>query len=307
MKKHKLKIMQENYDAFLKIWNNIITVLAAISLVSSVVLIIYHNIKVGSLKEYKKKYDYLRDYDAKIIFYSIFALALALTLYVNTIYTSTVRISIIWFFVRLFVSVSIGTLVVYLTFLLLKYAYPTNLSKKLKKWRYMPRVNPSTGNTMKLLSEEEEDVHLDEGMQAEEDVFSVDYDVWVDPETNEVHIEKYSGHLEAEQCNSCGFMTMKQVKEEIISAPTEDIEGETLKQYQCSYCKAKRSKSKKIARLEPGGSYQLPDSLLFKEDESVQGVSIEIYIGNGKSRIYEFSTTDQAGDFLKEFKIEDTP
>ena len=30
---------------------------------------------------------------------------------------------------------------------------------------------------MKLLSEEEEDAYLDEGMQAEENVFSVDYDI----------------------------------------------------------------------------------------------------------------------------------
>ena len=31
-----------------------------------------------------------------------------------------------------------------------------------------------------LLSEDEEDAYLDEGMQAEENVFSVDYDVWID-------------------------------------------------------------------------------------------------------------------------------
>ena len=40
---------------------------------------------------------------------------------------------------------------------------------------------------MKLLSEEEEDAYLDEGQQAEENVFSVDYDVWIDEETGYTH------------------------------------------------------------------------------------------------------------------------
>ena len=44
---------------------------------------------------------------------------------------------------------------------------------------------------MKLLSEDEEDVYLDEGMQAEENVFSVDYDVWIDEESGYTKIEKH--------------------------------------------------------------------------------------------------------------------
>jgi hypothetical protein len=132
---------------------------------------------------------------------------------------------------------------------MMQYAYPSTLERKMKKWRYKPRVNKKTGNTMKLLSEEEEDVHLDEGMQAEENVFSVDYDVWVDEETEDVHIEKYPGHLIAYQCNSCGFKTMRLVREEIVIAPTEYSEGEMIKNYQCNYCQAKRSKTVRIAKL----------------------------------------------------------
>ncbi len=296
--------MGVNYIAFLKIWNNVLIVAAALSIAISLFLIISHIIKTASIKDYKKKYDYLRDHDSKKIFYSIFYFALGLTLFANTRINETVELHLIWFFVRLFVSISIGTLIVYLSYLLLKYAYPTTLTKKLRKWRYMPRVNPTTGNKMKLLSEEEEDVHLDEGMQAEEDVFSVDYDVWVDPETNDVHIEKYQGHLEAEQCNSCGFMTMKQIKEEIIKPPTEYEEGETEKYYQCTYCKSKRSKTLKIAKLEPGGEFKLPEHVMFKEDEKIVGITMEIHIGNGRSKIYEFTSREQAKDFLKEFSLE---
>ncbi len=296
--------MGGNYIAFLNIWNKILLVASAVSIAVSIFIILTHIIKVASIKNYKKKYDYLRDNDSNKIFYSIFYFTLGLTLYANTQIAKTVEIHVIWFFVRIFVSVCIGTLIVYLSYLLLKYAYPTSLTKKLRKWRYMPRINPATGNKMKLLSEEEEDVHLDEGMQAEENVFSVDYDVWVDPETNDVHIEKYQGHLEAEQCNSCGFMTMKQIKEEILQPPTEYEEGETEKHYQCTYCKSKRTKVLKIAKLDPGGQYRLPDHVMFKEDETIVGITLEIHIGNGRSKIYEFSSREQARDFLKEFSLE---
>jgi len=299
--------MEDTYFAFLKIWNYILYILVGTSLLISIGIIFFHIIKNNAIKDFKKKYDYLRDYESKIIYYTVFFFSLAITLYVNTTYTATVKQSIIWFFVRLFVSVSFGTLLVYLTYLLLKFAYPATLNKKLRKWRYMPRVNPKTGNEMKLLSEEEEDVHLDEGMQAEENVFSVDYDVWVDPETNDVHIEKYQGHLVAEGCNSCGFQTMKQVKEEIVTPPSETEEGETVKHYECSYCGAKRSKNLKIAKLQPGTDYKLPDHIKFKEEEQVNGVTVEIHIGDGKTQVYEFSTTEQASDFLKEFEVENLP
>ena len=56
-----------------------------------------------------------------------------------------------------------------------------------------------------LLSEDEEDVHLKEGMQAEENVFSIDYDVWIDEKSAEIKIEQYQGHLIALQCGNCGF------------------------------------------------------------------------------------------------------
>ena len=187
---------------------------------------------------------------------------------------------------------------------MIEYAYPTRLERKMKKLRYKPRVNKKTGNIMKLLSEDEEDVHLDEGMQAEENVFSVDYDVWVDEETGDVQIEKYPGHLIAYQCNSCGFKTMKLMKEEIVLSPTEHTDGEMIKNYQCTYCKSKRSKTVRVAKLSQTEShYELPSHLHFKEEDKVNLVSLEILISNGKTKLFEFPSTKQASEFLKEYKV----
>jgi hypothetical protein len=298
--------METAYTKFLDIWQIIALGLAGISVIAGVVMFIIYKIRFSSISDYKQKYDYLASNDSKIIFYLIVSIAVALMLFINTVYNETVRLSPVWFFVRLFIAICIGTLIIYISFLMMKFAYPSTLEKKMKKWRYKSRVNKKNGNVMKLLSEEEEDVHLDEGMQAEENVFSVDYDVWVDEETGEVQIEKYPGHLMAYQCNSCGFKTMKLIREEIVIAPTESTDGEMIKNYKCSYCSAKRSKTVKVAKLSQTElHYELPAHLHFKDEEKVNLVTIDIQISNGKRKIYDFSSTKQASEFLKEYKLED--
>ncbi len=295
--------MEPTYIKFLAIWQIIILSLTGISLLASVLIITIHKLRISSFTDYKQKYDYLGAYDSKMIFYSIVSFAVALMLIINTVYNETVQLSYVWFLVRMFIAICIGTLIIYVSYLMMKFAYPTTLEKKMKKWRYMPRINKKTGNVMKLLSEEEEDVHLDEGMQAEENVFSVDYDVWVDEESEEIKIEKYPGHLIANECNSCGFKTMKLIKEDIITAPTEYSEGEMIKNYKCTFCEAKRSKTVKIAKLSQTDShYELPSHLHFKEEEKVKMVTLEIYVSSGKTKLVEFSSTEQAIEFLKEFK-----
>lgn len=298
--------MESTYITFLKIWQIIALGLAGAAIIASIVIYILHRIRFASIRDYKQKYDYLAENDSKMIFYAIISLAVALSLFINTVYNSTVQMSYVWFFVRMFIAICLGTLIIYISYLMMEFAYPTTLEKKMKKWRYKPRTNKKTGNAMKLLSEEEEDVHLDEGMQAEENVFSVDYDVWVDEVTGDVQVEKYPGHLIAYQCNSCGFKTMKLVKEEIVLAPTEHTDGQMIKNYQCTYCKAKRSKTVKVAKLSQTEShYELPVHLHFKEEDKVNMVTIELNISNGKTKIFEFTSTKQASEFLKEFKLEE--
>lgn len=297
--------MEFNYLKFLEIWQIFAMSLAGISFLSSVLIITIHKLRISSITDFKQKYDYLGAYDSKMVLYTIVSFSLTLILVINTVYNETVQLSYVWFFVRMFIAICIGTLIIYVSYLMIKFAYPTTLEKKMKKWRYKPRVNKKTGNVMKLLSEEEEDVHLDEGMQAEENVFSVDYDVWVDEETQDIQIEKYPGHLIANECNSCGFKTMKLLKEEIISPPTEYTEGEMIKNYKCTFCEAKRSKTVKIAKSSQTEShYQLPSHLHFKEEEKVNMVTLEIYTSNGKTKLVEFTTTKQAIEFLKEFKLD---
>lgn len=293
----------ENYLKFLDVWNNVMLVGAVILFIVAVLIYIFHKIKVASMKDLKQKYDYLSQYDIKMQMRSIWLFATAALFLLNTVYKPTMEIHYVWFIVRLFITFCISTLIVYISYLLFKYSYPATLDKKLKELRYKPRVS-SKGNKMRLLSEEEEDVHLDEGMQAEEDVFSVDYDVWVDEQTGEVKIEKYAGRLEANKCNTCGFYTMKLKHEEIVEPATATAEGEMIQHWVCSYCGAKRTKPVKIARLEEGQEFKLPKNMKFKDGKFIQAVKVNVHLSDGTIKEFDFQNADQASKFLEKFQDE---
>ncbi len=294
--------MEQFYPQFLYVWQLAMWVATALFAFIGFIILITHWIKSKSYKDLKAKYDYLSIKEVKNLNRAVGAFAIALSCFINTVYSEIVAESFVWWGVRLFISLCFFTLVFYISFLMFKYSYPSKLHKKLRKFRYTPRVSPD-GNEMKLLSEEEEDVHLDPGMRAEEDVFSIDYDVWIDESTGFVQIEKYPGHLQALECNSCGFQTMKTVKEEIITHPTHEMSGQLIKNYECIYCGAKRRKNFRIAKIvESDEYYKIPENPKFKEDSKIEFIKIEILSTSGTAKNYEFQNISQAKEFLAEME-----
>lgn len=285
---------------FLNAWHDAMLYGAIAFFILSVLLYFYHNVKVASIRSYKGKYDYISRRQIKTMEWCWILIAIGFALLINRYGMDKLDQMGIWFYVRLFISVAGGTLVGYIAFLILEYYYPKQVDKQLKKWRYMPRINPKTGNKMRLLAEHEEDVHLDEGMRAEEDVFSIDYDVWIDEKTQDVVVEKYQGHLQALQCGSCGFFTLKVVKEEITRRPTADTPGELIKHYECSYCKSVRATAFKISTME--GEDFKKEKHEFRKD--VVLVKVEIKSSNGTSKFFEFGDLGQAQKFLSEVEDE---
>ncbi|MEN8250221.1 MAG: hypothetical protein ABFS32_14910, partial [Bacteroidota bacterium] len=258
------------YIRFIENWHQIMYIAAGLSLILSLVLFILYKARVSAIKTYKGKYDFIRLNQIKNYQFVYIAMAAAIFFIGNTVGDTTVVKSIVYLFVRLFISLCVATLIGYVIYLVLKFYYPAKMEKHLRKIRYAPRISKS-GHEMKLLSEEEEDVHLDEGMQAEENVFSVDYDVWVDETTGEVHIEKYSGYLEALECGSCGFQTLTLQSEEIMKAATREQEGELIKHFKCSYCGAERNTRFPIAKIISSvEEYKLPPDYVLKGQRKVK-------------------------------------
>ncbi len=295
------------YIQFVNAWHQIMVIAAIVSLVVSVIIFIIYKVKLGAIKSYKGKYDFILRNQIKNYQYFYFAIAAAIFFYGNTVGDVTVTKSLVYIFVRLFISLCVAVLFGYVIYLILKFYYPAKMEKQLNRLRYTPRISKA-GNEMKLLSEEEEDVHLDEGMQAEENVFSVDYDVWVDEETGEVQIEKYSGYLQALECGSCGFRTLTLQSEEIVKPATEEEEGELIKHYKCTYCKAERHTKYPIARvLKSLNEYKLPEDYVLKGQRKVKSIMIEIISTKGDKKEYFFQNTKQASEFLEQFDFDKEP
>lgn len=289
-------------NEFHQIWISIMIIGSLISFSLALIIYLMHKIKASSIKDHKEKYDYLSIKEIKYFKASIISIAVGIGMIIQTYGKDVENFDLVWFFVLIFISIAGSTLVGYVGSLILQYYYPTKLHSKLRNLRFTPRINPKTGNKMRLLSEDEEDTHLDEGMQAEEEVFSVDYDVWIDEATGDTKIEKYKGHLEAVQCNNCGFYTMKIEREEIIKAPTEQEEGELIKHYKCQFCSSVRATSFNIAKQEDYSHFK-PDELKFKRNAGVELVKIEI-LSNGQKKTFEFQKVDQAEKFLSEFDFD---
>ncbi|MFM8738667.1 MAG: hypothetical protein ACKOC0_00520 [Cytophagales bacterium] len=293
----------EDTVGFLSNWYTSMSVAATMSVVLALIVFLVYKILVSTKTDSKKKYDYINANEIKwlkrVFLILGIAAAFAINLYGEDKYSGIG----LWFFVRIFISVCAATLVAYVASLVLDYYYPTPLNFKLRKLRYTPRVNPKTGNKMRLLSEDEEDVHLDEGRQAEENIFSIDYDVWLDEETGDVKIEKYQGHLIALQCNNCGFYTMKVQMEEIAERNEDGSPKELLRHYKCSYCENVRATAFLVSRKE-ADDYKNQKPKTRGNVKSLEVIKLELVSTLGKRKSYEFSTVAEAQKFLAEFDFD---
>jgi hypothetical protein len=222
---------------------------AVASIALSFLVFLFYFIRYYSIRDLKTKYDFVNLNEINYLMIGGYLIVIAGWFFLNSLFGDKVQVEPGIFIARLLGTLIFASIFFVVVYNVLKIYYPSILEKKLHKLRYTPRKSPKSGKSMKLLSEEEEDVYLSEGMQAEEEVFSVDYDVWIDEESDYTKIEKYDGHLHAEKCENCNFQTLKVVKEEIISSPTTEEKGELLKYYECTYCGHKERKLFSIGRI----------------------------------------------------------
>jgi DNA-directed RNA polymerase subunit RPC12/RpoP len=227
-------------------WNNWSQTIAFGLAALSGLIFLGHVLKLGSLNDAKTKYDYINRSEINVLLTVGIFLIIGAGFYFNS---AIQELTIMTLFVRVFMTIMMSLIMYVIIQNLLKFYYPFYIERRLKVLRYKPRVSPKTGKLMKLLSEDEEDVYLDEGMQAEEEIYSVDYDVWVDEETGFTKIEKYAGHLHALQCPECNYQTFKVNREEIVKQPTISDEGQLTKHFDCKYCGYKARKNYNIATL----------------------------------------------------------
>ncbi|MEM6377151.1 MAG: TPM domain-containing protein [Bacteroidota bacterium] len=123
------------------------------------------------------------------------------------------------------------------------------LNRKLKHLRYHPRFSRDTGEPLRLLSEEEEDDYLDAGQITEEEIGSVDYDVWANDAGNDLLILRYKKRFsQYSACPQCNYQTFYHAHTHTILPATYSSSGKQRVVYECKNCHHQKVDIKVIPR-----------------------------------------------------------
>lgn len=125
------------------------------------------------------------------------------------------------------------------------------LAKRLKnRYRNMVRFSGKTGEIMRKLDEKNEDQFLSKGQVTEELVRSVDYDVWVTDNSDDVLILEYRPIFSSyTKCPKCHYRTYYKVYDRQIIAPTYVSNGRGERKHECMNCNHVDIKRYSIPRL----------------------------------------------------------
>ena len=125
----------------------------------------------------------------------------------------------------------------------------------LKKLRNHPRFSKLNGKPMRKLRESEENNYLEKGQITEEDIRSVDYDVWITDDADDILILRYENRFtKYSTCPECGFKTYYKAHSEITQAATYSSTGQQELTYCCKNCNYSHIKVETIPMKTDSGS-----------------------------------------------------
>ena len=232
------------------IWYNIIVVYASMAFLAAAVLITAtYFIRLISMRNPSDKYEFVSKYEAKYFFYTVIAAITAFAIYANILLRPLLETSGIFeVVVILLVTAVMGFAFGYVAYIYDNLVYSSIVENRLIKIRFNPRTSKS-GQKMRLLTEDEEDLHLTEEMIKDEENLKFEYDVWLDEANGEKHIEKYNIHFHALVCDKCEFRTLTSTGEDIEIHPTLETEGRLVTQYKCANCSYTKEVETRIPTL----------------------------------------------------------
>ncbi|MHB8872710.1 MAG: TPM domain-containing protein [Myxococcaceae bacterium] len=115
--------------------------------------------------------------------------------------------------------------------------------------RRRPRRCSYCGQLRELLAEQADDVHLTEGQRKEEQLGSVDHDVWHCDLCNDVQVVSHQAWFSSyARCKSCDFRTVKSQSKTLVAA-TYDHGGTVQVTETCTNCNAVNSYQRHTSRL----------------------------------------------------------
>lgn len=127
-----------------------------------------------------------------------------------------------------------------------------------RHWRTRRRRCPRCNAKMKRLGEVEDNAYLDSGQDLEEQLKSVDYDVWQCPECGEVERFAFvNSNSVYRPCPRCGVRAFAPTYERVLRQPTASADGKGLRVKTCRHCGYEEQENFNIPREDGGGATAL--------------------------------------------------
>lgn len=110
-----------------------------------------------------------------------------------------------------------------------------------RRARDITEICDTCGAKMKKLSEEEDNNYLTPSQDFEEQLKTVDYDVWLCPKCGTVERFPYvERQLKYQKCPMCNTIAMNLVMDKVVEPPTAKSEGHGVRVYKCQFCHHER-------------------------------------------------------------------
>lgn len=120
-----------------------------------------------------------------------------------------------------------------------------------RNWRRnRPRLSKKTGMPLNKLAEDKDDAHLTAGQRTEEKIGSVDYDVWITDEGDDIQIIAYKKWISKySKCPYCKYKAWYKVYRHTVVSPSYTSSGRGEKKMACAHCKQSKISSYHIPKL----------------------------------------------------------
>lgn len=127
--------------------------------------------------------------------------------------------------------------------------------KKMKSWREATLFGSASGLPLTRLNEVEDDKHLKPGQITEEQIGSVDYDVWIGEHPDDKLVLDYKKWFtKYKPCPKCANKTYHYKSNTVITRATTSSTGQGLKIYECKHCNFVDKKYYTIAKIQKSSS-----------------------------------------------------
>jgi hypothetical protein len=95
---------------FLDYWDQSMTLATYVFLGVGILILLYHEVRIIMIKDYKEKYDYVNLHEIRYFWYAVVSFIAALVFYGNTLVSGPImeQTDLTRFYYRLFINVGLG-------------------------------------------------------------------------------------------------------------------------------------------------------------------------------------------------------